>query len=139
MKKFVRILCFALVTLMLCATLASCGAPAKDPADAEAALEEAGYTVVNDSKALPALYKVAGYDLDNVVSGTKISKDDEGNTVTEHVTIYYFADKDNAEKAMEKIADDEKEEKGENENWVSATRSGSMVYFGTKQGVKDAK
>ena len=36
MKNFVRILSFALVAVMLCATLASCGGPAKDPADAVA-------------------------------------------------------------------------------------------------------
>ena len=39
MKKFVRILCLALVAVMLCATLASCGGPAKNPDDAVAALK----------------------------------------------------------------------------------------------------
>ena len=39
MKNFVRVLCLALAIVMLCATLASCGAPAKDPADAVAALK----------------------------------------------------------------------------------------------------
>ena len=42
MKKFVRILCLTLVAVMLCAVLASCGGPAKNPDDAVAALKDNG-------------------------------------------------------------------------------------------------
>lgn len=141
MKKLVRILALTLVAVMLCATLASCGAPAKDPADAKAALEEAEYTVVKDDTVLPAVFKLAGYELTSVVSGTKTSKDDEGNTVVDHVTVYYFADKENAEKALAKVKEYASEDKddADDSTWVEATQSGSMVYYGTKAAIKAAK
>ena len=80
------------------------------------------------------------YDLKNVVTGTKVSEDKDGNKVTDIVVIYYFADKDNAEKALEKVKENAKEKKEETkEDWVEPTRSGSMVYFGTKAAIKAAK
>ncbi|MBQ2758002.1 MAG: hypothetical protein IJF31_05890 [Clostridia bacterium] len=139
MKMFARALSLALVALMLCTALVAC-APAKDPADAEAALKEAEYVVLNDDKVTPAVFKLAGYDLKNVVTGTKVSEDKDGNKVTDIVVIYYFADKDNAEKALEKVKENAKEKKEETkEDWVEPTRSGSMVYFGTKAAIKAAK
>ena len=125
MKKFVRILALALVAVMLCATLASCGGPNKDPDKALAALKEEGYTAV----------KVGDY-----VSGTKLVKDDDGKDKVEHVTIYYYDSKEDATAAMEKIqklADEEKDDK--DTDWVGATQSGSMIYFGTKAAIKAAK
>ena len=108
MKTFVRILSLTLVAVMLCATLASC-APASDPAKAEAALKEAEYIVLNDSTITPAVFKLGGYDLTNVVTATKTTEDKDGKTVVELVVIYYFADKDNAEKAFSKVEEDAKE------------------------------
>lgn len=140
MKKFVRILSLTLVAVMLCATLASCGAPAKTAADAEAALKEEGYVVVNDSTVTPLIFKAAGYELSNVVTGSKSVEDKDGNKQLEVVVIYYFADKDNAEKALEKVKENAKEKKDdEAKDWVEPTRSGSMVYFGTKAAIKAAK
>ena len=139
MKAFIRALSLTLVALMLCTALVAC-APAKDPVDAEAALKKAEYTVLNDNTVTPALFKLSGYDLKNVVTGTKISEDKDGNKVTDIVIIYYFADKDNAEKALEKVKENAKEKKEETkEDWVEPTRSGSMVYFGTKAAIKAAK
>ena len=125
MKKFVRILALTLVAVMLCATLASCGGPNKDPDKALASLKEEGYTAV----------KVGDY-----VSGTKIEKGDDGKDKLEHVTIYYFDSKEDATAAMEKIqklADEEKDDK--DTDWVGATQSGSIIYFGTKAAIKAAK
>ena len=139
MKTFVRILSLTLVAVMLCATLASC-APASDPAKAEAALKEAEYIVVNDSTITPAVFKLGGYDLTNVVTATKTTEDKDGKTVVELVVIYYFADKDNAEKAFSKVEEAAKEKAEQTkETWVAPTLSGSMVYFGTKNAVKAAK
>ena len=139
MKAFIRALSLTLVALMLCTALVAC-APAKDPADAEAALKKAEYTVLNDDTLAPALFKLSGYDLKNVVTGTKISEDKDGNKVTDIVVVYYFADKDNAEKALEKVKENAKEKQEETkEDWVEPTRSGSMVYFGTKAAIKAAK
>lgn len=141
MKKFVSIISLVLVAAMLCVSLVSCGAPAKDPADAKAALEENGYVATKDDTIVPNILKIAGFDCTSVVTGTKTVEDDEGNKSVEHVSIYYFADKDAAEKAMTKIeeyAADEKED-ADDTNWVATTQSGAMIYFGTKQAVKDAK
>ena len=125
MKKFVSIISLVLVAVMLCATLVSCGAPAKDPEDALAALKENGYTAA----------KFGEY-----VSGSKLAEDKDGNKKIDHVTIYYFDSKDDATAAMEriqKVANGEK--KDSDTDWVDATQSGNMIYFGNKQAIKDAK
>ena len=139
MKTFVRVLSLALVALTLCTMLVAC-APAKDPAKAEAALKEAEYLVVNDDTITPALFKLAGYDLKNVVTATKVSEDKDGNKVTDLVVIYYFNDKDNATKAIDKVKENAKEKKEETKSdWVEPTQSGAMIYFGTKAAIKAAK
>lgn len=141
MKKFVRIMALTLVAVMLCATLASCGAPAKDPAKAVDALKEDGYATTKDDTVIPALLKLAGYDLKSVVTGTKTAEDKDGNKTVEHVSVFYFADKDNAEKALDKVkeyASDDKKESDES-TWVEPTRSGAMVYYGIKAAIKAAK
>lgn len=140
MKNFVRVLALSLVTVMLLATLASCGAPAKDPADAKAALEKEEYVVVTDSTIIPAAFKIAGYDLSSVLTATKTSKNDEGKTVVDHVTVYYFVDKDAATKAMDKVKEEAKDDKKEEDsNWVEPKQSGAMIYYGTKAAIKAAK
>jgi len=141
MKQLVRIAALSLVAVMLCGMLTACGAPAKDPADAKAALEKADYTILESDTALPIAFKVLGYDLSSVVTATKTSKNDNGDTVIDHVTIFYFADKDNATKAMEKVKEQAKNDKKEADdtNWVEPTQSGSMIYYGTKAAIKAAK
>ncbi|MBE6604226.1 MAG: hypothetical protein E7639_00785 [Ruminococcaceae bacterium] len=139
MKMFARTLSLVLVALMLCTALVAC-APAKDPADAVTALKEAEYLVINDDIAVPIAFKALGYDLKNVVTATKVSTNEDGNKVTDIVVIYYFADKDNAKKALEEVEKNAKEKKEETkESWVEPTRSGSIVYFGTKAAIKAAK
>ena len=137
MKTFVRALSLTLVAVMLCAVLASCGGPAKDPADAVAALKENGYVAAEDKVAIPAALKLLGVNgVKSVVSGSA--------TVEEKfqtVTIVYFDDKDAAKTAMEKLekyASDEKDDKVEESDWV-VKQSGAMIYFGTKAAVKAAK
>ena len=141
MKNFVRILSLALVAVMLAVTLVSCGAPAKTAADAEAALKENGYTPINDDRIVPGVLALSGIaSCTNKVTGVKFVEDEDGNKKTEYVAIYYFADKDSATKAMEKIGDEEKKDKDEKaEDWVSATQSGAMIYYGTKAAIKAAK
>ena len=90
MKKFARILCLTLAAVMLCAALASCGAPAKEPADAAAALKDAGYTVTANT--------------DVLVSAIK---DDD------HITINYCSDADEAAKKYDELKEAKEEAKEE--------------------------
>lgn len=141
MKHVARILTLTLAVILLCGTLTACGAPAKDPEDAKAALKENGYTILESDTALPIAFKALGYDLTTVISATKTATDDKGDTVLEHVTVFYFADKDNATKAMEKVkkeAEDDKKDQDES-RWIEPTQSGAMIYYGTKAAVKAAK
>ena len=137
MKKFVRIMSFALVAVVLCVTLASCGGPAKEPADAVAALKENGYTAAEDKIIIPAALKLLGVEgVKSVVSGSATIEDK-----FETITIVYFNDKDAAKTAMEKIekyADENKDDKAEDSDWV-VKQSGAMIYYGTKAAVKAAK
>jgi len=143
MKKLVRILTLCLATLMLLTALVSCGAPAKDPDKAVAALEEAEFSTTKDTKIQPAALALLGYKVDAVVSGSKSTTNDDGDIIIDYVIIYYFTDKENAKNAMaeiEKRANEDKEaEESTSSQWVAPTRSGSIIYYGTKAAVKAAK
>ena len=135
MKKTLRLMAMALVLVTLVAALASCGAPAKDPDDAVAALKENEYIATKDLIVTPNLMKAFGIDgITAVVTGTAII-----DKKAEHVTIVYFASKADAKDAMEKVkeyADDDK--KDEDTDWV-IKQSGAMIYYGTSAAIKAAK
>ena len=131
MKKFAQLISLALVAVMCVALLASC-APASDPAKAEKALKDAGYTTVKDTT---AAYKLlTGKNVKTVLTGTKT--DDDKNV--QHITIVYFDKAEDAKTAYEKLADESDKEKKDESDWVFA-KSGTMVYWGTKTAVKDAR
>ena len=137
MKNILKVAAIAMVTVMLCLTLASCGGPNADPDDALAALKENGISwAAKDSTIMPGLLKLAGVDgIDCVVSGT--GKIDEEYA---HVTIIYFEEKDDANDAWEKVqeyADKQKDDEAD-DNWV-CKKSGKMIYYGTKEAIKAAK
>ncbi len=137
MKKTIRILALAMVTVMLCLTLASCGGPNADPDKAVEALKENGITwAAKDAYVVPALLRASGVDgVENVVSGT--GKIDDKFA---HITIIYFEEADDATDAMEKVeelANDDKKD-AEDSDWVFK-KSGKMIYYGTKDAVKAAK
>ena len=124
MKKFARILAVALVAVTLCLTLTSCFGPAKDPADAKSALEDAGYLVVKvDTDLL----------LPDGVEATVL-----GTTDDDYILITYYEDSDAVNEAWDDAQEDAKdlEEKYED---IVCKKSGKMIYIGTKQAVKDAK
>lgn len=129
MKKSIKLIALALVAVMMCAVLVAC-APAKDPADAKAALEENGYTALKiDGLGLLA-YVWAGDDVDTVVTGV--------NGDGENVTIIYYEDNEAANNAWEDIQEYAEGEKDEETDWV-CKKSGNMIYFGTSAAVKAAK
>ena len=126
MKKFAKITAVALVAIMALAVLVACG-PASDPDKAVAALKENGYTAGKIS--------TGGYEgLEAVVSGTKGLL--SGNLQT--ITIYYFKDTASANDAWESIKSDSDKDKKDDSDWV-CKKSGKVIYYGTKQAVKDAR
>ena len=137
MKKFASIISLVLVAAMLCVTLVSCGAPAKNPDDAVAALKDNGYAAGKDTLVIPGALKLLGVDgVDTVISGSKTA-DDKFETVT----VVYFSDKDAAKAAFAKVeeyAEKNKDDKAEESDWV-VKQSGAMIFFGTAQAIKDAK
>ncbi len=139
MKKTLRILALAMVTVILTLALVSCGGPNADPDKAEDALKENDYKTTNDDTLGPAGLKLVGIDnVDCVVTGTaKIDGE------YEHVTIWYFDEAEDADKAWDKAeeyADKEQDEDEEakDSKWV-VKKSGKMIYFGTENAIKAAK
>lgn len=132
-KKLVLSIALAMV-MVLSVVLCACG-PNSDPAAAKAALKDNGYTAAEDKLIIPNALKVLGVDgITTVVTGTKIV-----DKKTEHVTIIYFESADAANAGWDKVqeyASDDKEK--EDTDWTIA-KSGKMIYYGTKQAVKDAK
>lgn len=138
MKKTIKILAVAMVAIMLCLTLASCGAPNADPDKALESLKENGVNWAGkDDKIAPGLMKMAGIDgVDCVVSGTGKIEDEYA-----HITIIYFEEAEDANEEWEdvqKYADDEKDDEAKDSEWVFK-KSGKMIYYGTKNAVAAAK
>ncbi|MBE6592748.1 MAG: hypothetical protein E7642_01995 [Ruminococcaceae bacterium] len=137
MKNTLRILAVAMVAVMLCLTLASCGGPNPDPDKALESLKENGVTFAGkDTLVIPTALKVLGVDgISSVVSGT--GKIDDKYA---HVTIIYFEEAEDANNAFEKVEDyaDGKKGDAEDSDWVFK-KSGKMIYYGTKDAVKAAK
>ena len=140
-KTITKVLALTLVAVMMCAILVSCDAPNADPEKALAALKDNGYTAEKiDNEGLGALaiaaLSAAGIsDVECVVSGT--AKIDDK---LEHVTIIYFEDADAAKAEWEDVQKyiDSSKKDGEESEWV-IEKSGNMIYYGTKNGVKAAK
>ncbi len=137
MKKTLRILSVAMVTIMLALTLVSCGGPNADPDKALEALKENGVEWAGkETIIIPGLLKIAGVSgVDCVVSGTG-----EIDGEYEHITIVYFDESSDAKDAFEKVEDIAEDYKGkaEDSDWV-VKRSGKMIYWGTKDAIKAAK
>ncbi len=163
MKKFLKSLVAVMLVCLMAVSFTACGGVSKDPAKAKANLEKNGYAVVslhNDGSlvegtaaAAAITGMVAGYglkasDIDYVVTGTA---EIEGSY--ESVVIYYCKTKDAATKihdAIEKQYNDlkakvDKMEDGSDKDEAKAElkdskygKSGTVVWMGTKAGVKAA-
>lgn len=141
MKKFTKFLALALVAIMSLVVFAAC-APNADPAKAEAALKENGYTTVNDDTVIPGLLWVAGIkDVDCVVTGSLIVEGEgEEDDKLEHVTIVYFDTAEAAEAAWDEMQSyaAEEDENAEDSDWTIKL-SGAMIYYGTSGAIKAAR
>ena len=136
-KSIVKVLALALVAVMMCAMLVSCGGPNADPDKALEALKENGVTwAVKDDTVTPGLLKLAGIDgVDCVVSGTGKIDDEYA-----HITIIYFDEAADANDAWEDVQEEAEKDKkdAEDSEWV-VKKSGKMIYYGTKNAIKAAK
>ncbi len=137
-KTIVKISALALVAIMMCAILVACDVPNSDPSKALQALKDNDYVAEKiDSSVALGVLKLAGIDdVTAIVSGT--AKIDDK---VEHVTIIYFEDKEAADAEWEdvqKYMEDDKEQDGDESEWV-IKKSGNMIYYGTKAGIKAAK
>ena len=136
MKKFAKVMAVALVAVMVLAVLVACG-PASDPDKAVKALKDNGYASAVKVSASGYSYK----GLTAVVTASKgLVGALLGNDDFQTITIYYFEDTASANDAWEKIKSDSDKDKEKNKDsdWV-CKKSGKVIYYGTKQAVKDAR
>lgn len=138
MKKTVRLIALAMVALVLCLALVSCGGPNADPDKALESLKENGVTWAGkDTTIIPLALKLLGVDgIDCVVTGTGELEDEFA-----HITIIYFEESEDANDSWEKVqeyAEDNKDDEAEESEWV-CKKSGKMIYYGTKNAVAAAK
>ena len=134
MKKAIKLLALSLVLIMSVMLLASCGAPNSDPEKAIASLKDNGYSAAKDDTWIPAALKILGADAETVVTGTaKI----DGKT--EHVTIVYFDDAEDAKEAWEEVKKYAEDKKDDDDSDWTVAQSGAMIYWGTSAGIKAAK
>ena len=136
MKKILSTVLVCVLLLGCVFTLASCGTPNSDPAEAKAALDDAGYKAdITDDPIELAFYGAIG--IKSVVSGYKAAEDDD--KILDAVSIYYFkddADMDKAYETIEKFFNEAKEE--EEDLDLEIGKSGNMIWFGTSDAIKAA-
>ncbi|MBE6529550.1 MAG: hypothetical protein E7680_02970 [Ruminococcaceae bacterium] len=138
MKKTVKILASVLSAILLALAMVAC-APKSDPDKAVDALKKNGYEAVQDTTIIPATLKLlTGKNIDTVVSGSKVVKDQDGNRKVESVGIVYFATSEDANNAWDKMREYANEQnKDQNSDW-QVKKSGKMIYWGTAAGIKAA-
>lgn len=139
MKKLTKILSLVLLVVMCLTVLTAC-APNSDPYQAEAALKKNGYTVImlNGTAAEVATALKGIENVDATVDASARIENSDGEKILERVVIYYFENADAAKVALDKIRSEYEKAKGDSKDWVFG-QSGSMIYYGTKAGVKAAR
>lgn len=138
MKKSVKILSVALIAIMAFAMLVACG-PASDPDKALSALKKNEYQAAEDKVVIPTALALSGVkDLETVITGSKVVKKDDKSKI-ETITIIYFKDSSAANDAWDKVKEYANKENKDKDSDFVIEKSGAMIYFGTKQAVKDAR
>ncbi len=125
MKHLIKLLSLTLFAALSLTLLVSCGAPASDPKDAEAALEANDYEIHNDEE-------IAGEWARNGIK--KISKVVVAAKEGSYITILYFESSTAASEAYDLV----KEMVTLDEGQVFEI-SDAMIYFGDKDAVNSAK
>ena len=135
MKKFAKIMAIALVAVMALAVLVACG-PNSNPEKAAKALKDKKYVVTSvigaDGKlvqaGLDAIAKAAGLEEGDIIATVTATNGEEG------ISITYFKNASVAGKYWKENKDKIEDKDG----WVTK-KSGSIIYTGTEQAVKDAR
>ncbi len=139
MKHTMKLVALSLVLLMSVAMLAACvAAPNADPEKAVDSLKDKGYTAAEDTLIIPNALKLAKVkDVKSVISGTKI--DSENDNKVEHITVVYFSDSKAADTAWDKVKEYAEDDKEDDDSDWTIEKSGAMIFWGTKNAVKDAR
>ncbi len=138
MKKFLSAVLVCVLLVGCVFALASCGAtPNEDPAEAKKALEAAKYEVYFTDDADDLKYMAPFAGIKAALSAYIMENDDD---VKSAVSIYYFnddADMDKAYEAIEKVFNEGKDETPDLK--LEIGKSGNMIWFGTADAIKAAK
>lgn len=138
MKKIFSAVLVCVLLLGCVFALASCGGPNSDPEAAGDALDKAGYKVdITDNAVELAVYGALG--MEAAVSAYKAAEDDD-DKILDAVAIFYFkedADMDKAYETIEKLYEKAKEVEPDID--LEIGKSGNMIWYGTKAGIKAAK
>lgn len=148
MKKYISSFALVLTVIFVIAALAACGI-SNNPKATKEALEDKNYTVEailgdNDLDAQARLdsmsdeMNITAGELVAVISATK--GDVEHDMPENFIYIYYFKDGNAANKFWNGNTEqiEEMKEQYKDYDGFEVNKEGSVVYFGTKQAVKDA-
>lgn len=158
MKKFLSLISLVLVFAMLCTVLVSCGGPADTPEEAAAALKENGYTVTTDEEGVVMANKddeyiaIRYYDNEEDAEAAYAELEEELAEAEEELEKAQ-KELDEARAEVEAMDDGVLKEIAEAgvkiaEEAVKAAeklanaeigKSGTVVWYGTTQAIKDAK
>ena len=131
MKKTIRLLAIAMVAVMLCLSLASCGGPNANPDKAIEGLKDED---VLARKLSSSEFGIDVPGVDCVVTGVGVI-DGEGA----FISIIYFEKSSDANDAWDEVKEMFENDKKDEDAKVVIKKSGKMIYCGTKNAIKAAK
>ena len=131
MKKTIRLLAIAMVAVMLCLSLASCGGPNANPDKAIEGLKDED---VLARKLSSSEFGIDVPGVDCVVTGVGVI-DGEGA----FISIIYFEKSSDANDAWDEVKEMFENDKKDEDAKIVIKKSGKMIYCGTKNAIKAAK
>ncbi len=136
MKRTVKILAVSLVFVMLAMLLVACR-PNRDYNKAKENLEKNGYSVELTIKSTEIAAFEASAEVENV-DAVLVAYKEVGDKL-DGITIIYFKDVSSAKKAVEQLKDESVGLSVDafNSEYVKCSRSGKLVYTGTKNAIND--
>lgn len=135
MKKKIIVSISLILVIALCAAVLCACAPNSDPDKAIKALSDNGYTAAQDDLVIPTALRLFGVkDIDCVISGTKKNGDN-----VDSITVVYFTSKSAADDNWDEVQKYVDDKEDEDDSDYEIKKSGKMIYWGTKQGIKDAR